>query len=754
MPDRRTVLKGALAAGVLTALPSVTGLPRLGGLLPEAAADTTPPWLNPRLDPSVRAAALLKASTLDQKLRWLNELAANTPTETSFNSALGSGTITYPAQVSGTPLMADTDGPFGLRGPTGVTSFPAPIAQAASFDLSTSYRKGQAVAAEGTGKQLNVVLAPGISSARTPLHGRNSEFFSEDQVLSGLMAAANIRGLQEGTDTPVVSVLKHWVGNEQETDRQLSNSIIDDRTLHEIYTLPFEIAIKTCAPAALMGAYNQVNGTYCCENPELLTEILRTEIRFHGWVVTDYAATHSLTANPPSLVAGLDQELNAPRFWTPDGFHAALAAGTITEADIDRAAYRVVHATIAVGLFDHLLPVTATATVSTPDHQAIALDLAIKGSVLLKNTPGTLPLTGSKQKIAVIGPTASATPTEGISAQTVTSASFFGSPFVNCPNPAAALDAITTRAAESGSAVTFDNGGDPASAATTAAAADVAIVFGYYIEGEFADRSNLHLDGGGDALIEAVAAANPNTIVVLQTGGPVVMPWLDNVRAIMQNWYGGVNHGPAIAKLLFGDVNFSGKLPQTFPKSEADLPTAGSPSQFPGIFSDGSTTRPPGSAEIRQVHFSEGLKVGYRWYASQGIQPLFPFGFGLSYAAYSYSNLVVTSTGREMYLRFRLTNTSQVSGTETPQVYIELPAPIGEPSKRLAAWTQVTLRPGETRGVEIVLTADVISDQHLLDYWDGGRRQWATAPGTYTVHVGSSLNTELQASFHLGGWRS
>jgi beta-glucosidase len=530
-------------------------------------------------------------------------------------------------------------------------------------------------------------------------------------------------------------VMKHYVANEQETDRQTSSSNVDQRTLREIYTLPFEVAIKKGHPGGVMCSYNQVNGSYACENATTLRRILKEEIGFDGWVVTDFGARHSLTATPPSLVAGLDQELNRWRFWTPDLLKAALAAGTISEADIDDAAFRIVRAHIRAGLFDVALPAAPEAVVTSPEHQAIAREVAEKGAVLLKNDRA-LPLAGKARKIAVIGPTASNTPTDGISAA---SACAHTAPAVPC-TPIAPLDSITARVAASGGTVTFNDGSDPAAAAATAAAADVAIVFGYYREGEFADRPSLSLDGNGDALISAVAAANRNTIVVLQTGGPVLMPWLSSVKGVLEVWYAGEQMGPAIAALLWGDVNPSGRLTHSFPRSEADLPTAGSPRQYPGVFADGSTTRPPGSTEIRQVDYLEGLKVGYRWYDAERIKPLFPFGYGLSYTKFDYGRLHIDRpllrAGRSLRASFRVTNTGSRTGTEVAQVYLSLPGWTGEPPKRLVGWERVTLAPGRSRTVEVEIDPD--SPDHPFSYWSPRRERWRIPTGIYKVSVGKS----------------
>ena len=544
------------------------------------------PWMNTSQTADVRARELMSAMTLQQKMRWLDEQAANNPGQTTF------GTVTYPAQVPCTPTMAYADGPWEVTGVSGITTgFPVPIAETASWDTAESYLKGQAMGDEAFNEDRSGILGPGIDLARTPYGGRNAEFMGEDPLLAGTMAAQDIKGIQQGNPAePVEAVLKHFVENDQELDRQLSSSNVDDRTLHEEEGRAFEIAITQSQPAGVMCSYNQVNSVYACENPNTLTDYLKNQIGFRGFVVSDFGAVHSTA---PSLNAGLDQELNRPNFYSPTNLQAALTAGTITEAQIDEAAYRVARAAIAVGLFDHPMPATPAANASTAAHLALARQMAEEGSVLLKNDGSALPLTGKGLKIAVIGPTASATATNGVSAKTVCTS--IGEPSAACSNNpgfVAPLDAITSRATQDGNTVTFDNGSSLTSAAATASAADVSIVFGYYTEGEGADRTSINLDNGGDALISAVSAANPNTIVVLETGSAVLMPWLSQVKSVLEAWYPGVQQGPALAALLFGDADPSGHLPVTFPQSTADLPTAGSAAQYPGVFANGSTVRP------------------------------------------------------------------------------------------------------------------------------------------------------------------
>jgi beta-glucosidase len=702
------------AVSILTLVAAGAGTPA-SAMADSAGYPAGCPWMDTHKTADQRANLLLHHSTLEQKLRWLDEQAANSPAQTTF------GGVTYPVQVPCTPTVVYTDGPDYVRGSSGVTVFPAQLALAASWSDQLAFAKGKAQADEAFRAGKNVILGPGLSSSRTPLAGRTPEYLGEDPLLSGSLAAADINGIQRGNpDEPVMAVVKHYVANEQELDRQTSSSNIDGRTLREVYNQPFAIALSKSAPGGIMCSYNQVNGAYACESP-VLNNLLKGDTGFDGYVTSDFGAVHS---TGPSLTNGLDQELNRPKFYTPATIAAALDAGQVSAAQIDAAAFRVVRAYFKTGLFDHPLPATPTGT----HHPAVAQAIAEQGSVLLKNDGAILPLTGRKT-IAVIGPTASDTPTAGVSAGTVcaegpgTSAA--------CPNAVAPLDAITARAAK----VTYDNGSDPATAASVARGADVAVVFGYARQGEFADRSTLALDGNGDALIAAVAAANPNTIVVLETGTATTMPWLANVKGVVEAWYPGDQQGTALVRLLYGDTDFTGRLPMTFPKSLADTPTS-TPAQYPGVVAAGST--------IRQVSYSEGLKVGYKWYDAQNIEPLFPFGFGLSYTTFGYANLKVVAQKKKVTVSFDVRNTGSRAGTATPQVYLTLPATTGEPGRRLVGYDQLTLRPGRSARVQI--TVDAAS----LDFWNTATHAWQIAPGGYAVQAGaSSRDLPLTGSFAI-----
>jgi beta-glucosidase len=740
--------------GIATAVALVG--PALVALAPAAPAVAavdcpTVAWMDRTKTPEQRAAALLAASTQHQKYRWLVEQPANSPQQTEW-----SGGVVYPVQVDCTPTVIYTDGPEGVRANSGVTTFPSQIALAATWSTRLAQAKGTAMGDESFDQRRNGILAPGLGSGRTPLAGRTPEYFGEDPVLSGLLGAAQVNGIQNPTgNRAVMAELKHYVANEQELDRQTSSSNVSERALREIYELPYEIALSASSPANIMCSYNQLIGTYACEH-DRLTSVLKKDFGLKGYVVSDFGAVHS-TAK--ALMSGLDQELNRPIWFTPEKLDAALAAGEITQARIDEAAKRVVTAYVRSGLFDHPMA-EAVKDGSTDAHKALARTIAEQGTVLLKNDRSTLPLAARKGlKVALFGPTASATATNGVSATTICSLylPFDGGrntmPCEDLVSPEAGIRAVVEAA---GGSVTWNPGTDTAAAKADAAKADVAIVFGYQRMGEFSDLTDLSLHNNGDALVTAVAGAARKTVVVLQTGSAVEMPWLKQVGAVVETWYPGEQMGTALANILFGKVNPSGKLTMTFPKTLADVPT-NTAQQYPGVFADGSTTRPTGSTEIRQVNYTEELKVGYRWYASRGIDPLFEFGHGLSYTTYRYSNLKVTPLinargSREVRIRFQVTNTGKVTGTETAQAYVTLPAKAKEPAKRLLAWEKVTLKPGQRKTVEITLTAKELADQHLLQYFDSGAGAWKTAKGIHKVTVGGSYDTSLTDYSLVWNW--
>jgi beta-glucosidase len=690
-PRRRSAV--ALAAAL-----ALTGL---GALLPARAAPEAHarqagahPWSDASLGPGRRADLLLAAMTPDEKVSMLHG-AAGSPVP-----AVG---YIAPIPRLGVPGITMTDGPAGVRNGQKATEMPAPVAQSASFDPAVARSYGAVVGGDARALGQDQLFGPGMNIARVPTNGRTFEYLGEDPYLAGTIAGANVRGVQS---KGVVATVKHFLANNQETDRTTVSANVDDRTLHEIYGKAFGLAVRQGRPGSVMCAYNRIGGVHSCSNAATLTTMLRRQMGFDGYVVSDYPATHATT----DLAAGLDVELPSAVHVTPAKVSAALADGRLTQADVDQRVREVLTVLFRFGFFDR--DTTATSPIDEASDNAVARSVEERGAVLLKNDDGVLPLPETTSGIAVIGTTAAKSAQGG------------GSSKVNPLSVDNALDAITAR--EGGSArVTYDDGGDPASAAAAAKSAQVALVFVHDTESEGGDRANLSLPSGQDALISAVAAANRHTVVVLETGGPVLMPWLDQVSGVLEAWYPGARGGAAIARLLWGDVAPSGRLPQTFPAHEGDIP-ASTPRQYPGV--NGRAT------------YSEGLDVGYRWYDTTGTEPLFPFGYGLSYTSFAYSDLTVArrsgTSADPVRVSFTVTNTGRRAGSEAAQVYIGKPhTPADGPPRELAAYKKVTLAPGQSR--RVTLTVDPLQ----LAHWDSDARAFTVPDGPYSVAVGPSSRT-------------
>lgn len=753
---------------------AITGLAGLGGVAPaQAAPDLTAcPWMDTTKTPDQRAELLLDASTPGQIMRWLDEQSSGTPGQTVWGPGMmGGNGATYEPALDCTPTVVYTDGPDVVRH-AGATLYPAPIALASSWDTQLSYDKGAAFGQESYEMGYNGIWAPGVNSVRTVLGGRTPEYLGEDSLLSGLMAGYELQGMNTN---PIVTGLKHYVANEQEFDRQTSSSNVSDRALHEVYSLPFEIAIDQGNPQGVMCSYNQVNGAYACENP-ILNSILKGDIGFDGFVVSDFGAVHSTV---PSLTSGLDLELNAPNYYSPENLQTALDAGLITSQQIRDAAYRVVKGYFEAGVFDTPLPATPSTDVSTAAHKAIAKQMAEEGSVLLKNDGATLPLTaGTGLKVAVIGGVAG-TQTDwtdrGYQLVQKTIQGPFGPPQTvmalpfstatdacsesgtDCSAMVSPLASITAQVEAAGGTVTYAPGDDLAEATAVAQAADIAIVFGYLPMGEGSDAASLSLSDNGDAVIAAVAQAAPKTVAVLETGSATDMPWLSSVDSVIEAWYPGEQAGPALTSLLFGQTNFSGKLPLTFPTALAQSPTS-TVQQYPGT-TDGTTACVDGgffggSGPICQVDYSEDLAVGYKWYDQENVTPLFEFGYGLSYTNFGYSNLSLSvqpdyaAGTATITASFDVTNTGSVAGAAIPQVYLTLPASSNTPGKRLVGFDRIDLAPGQTQHVSQVI--DSTSSDHPLSVWDTAAGAWRLVTGGYGLAVGdSSRILPLSASFDL-----
>ncbi|MFD4976157.1 glycoside hydrolase family 3 C-terminal domain-containing protein, partial [Streptomyces sp. NPDC058424] len=817
----------------------------LGALTPSNASassgeDTSCPWVGSPVSPDERAQAVLSRMTVDEKVATLG-----------LNGSPDGYQNYFPAIPRlCVPRLILQDGPAGVgQDFTGVTQLPAPISVAATWDRSVATDYGTVLGRESWGKGIHVAQGPMLNIARVPQGGRDFETYGEDPYLTGQLGVANIAGIQ---GQGVMANGKHYFANNQETDRQSINEHIDERTQREIYLPQFEAAVKDGNVASMMCAFNQINGEYSCQNSRILTDILKGEWGFKGFVRSDWGAAHS---TPDAYNAGMD--LAKPG---RADLRAAVDKGLIPMSRIDDGVLRVLRVMFEYGLFERQPTGTKDSVVTTPEHAAIARDVSAQGTVLLKNSAGVLPLDNTGiGSIAVLGNNAAddvysggdgsaavvspyvVSPLQGItdrvgksvtinhpagqpngggglppvSSEYLTPPSgeghgleagyynnknltgkpvltrvdpdidfnWAGSPGAGVPannfsvrwtgtlTPPKTGTYTFSLLSEDGSRLYIDgklvidnwdarnhpdakwgtvdlvagrnysikvehfNGtsegkahlgwGDLAQMRLDAAAAakesDVAVVVANDRRTEGRDRPNLQLPFEQDKLIEAVAAANPNTIVVLNTGGPVLMPWADKVAGIVEAWYPGQEDGNALAAVLFGDVNPSGKLPMTFPKKESQTPVS-SPERWPGVNG--------------QAYYSEGLQVGYRWYDAQGVEPLFPFGHGLSYTSFKVDHLVATpkqlSADGRLTVRADVTNTGKRSGAEVVQLYVGMPAGVGEPPKQLKGFQKVSLKPGQSKQVTFTLTP------RDLSYWDTKAHGWVMAAGDYTVMAGTS----------------
>jgi len=655
------------------------------------------PWLATSQQLEQRVDELLAQMTLAEKATLLEEATAPE----------GDHAVGYVAGVPrlGIPGMSLSDGPAGVRDKQPATALPAPVSLAATFDRDDAHAFGSLIGKEAKARGYQVLYGPMVNIVRIAAGGRNFETLGEDPYLSGELASGEIGGIQE---QGVAAQVKHLVGNDQENQRESSSSTIDERTLHEIYLAPFETALRDGRSWSAMCAYNQVNGSWSCENVPLLRDVLRDQWGWAGVVGSDYPATHSTV---DALLAGEDQEFDSD-FFSTDKIAAAVQDGRLAGSVVDDHARRVLRLMFRTGLFDGAKPQPADPAAGA----AQARTLGARGTVLLKNDTGLLPLTQSTvSSIAVIGGQADKASTGGGGSSAVT------------PYPEYTVDPVQGLRNAGVAKVTFTpgSGGSRAidEAVAAAKAADVAVVVADDVEAEDGDRPSIALPGDQDSLISAVTAANPATVVVLRTGAPVTMPWLDSVHALLETWYPGEQDGNALADVLFGAVNPSARLPVTFPTSSSDTPMQ-SRAQYPGTTKGGFTT----------YAYSEGLKVGYRWYDETGTAPLFPFGYGLSYTSFDYSGLTVAApdAAGNVQVDFTVTNTGSRAGDDVPQVYVGYPAEAGEPPHQLRGFTRVSLAPGASQQVSVAL------DQAAFRQWDPATHQFRVAGGQYPVLVGRS----------------
>jgi beta-glucosidase len=707
------------------------------------------PWSNPSLSPDERAAMVVKDMTIDEKITLLHGtgmagLSLMSPLAIHSNG--GAGYVPGIPRL-GIPAIQMSDAAYGVRssGENGrySTALPADVAGAASWDLEAAYEYGALIGRELRAQGYNMTLGGGINLTREPRNGRTFEYLGEDPVLAGKMVGAVMKGLQA---QHVIGDIKHYALNDQESGRNAVNVNIDRRAARESDLLAFEIGLQESDVAAVMCSYNRFNGDYACENKYLLTDLLKKDWNFKGFVVSDWGGTHSLEK---ASAAGLDHEEPGEIFYG-DEFKKAVESGKVPATELDDHVQRILRSMFATGVVDNP---PQKSVVDVVGGLEIAQRIAEQSTVLLKNANAQLPLDASKiRSIAVIGPHADVGMISGGGSAQVDPP---GGNAILPPGkgntwwqehiwfPTSPLRAIRARAP--GATVQFDSGADPAAAAALAKTADVAIIFAHAWESEGMDLDSLSLPDKQDELIATVAVANPHTVVVLETGTAVTMPWADQVSGILEAWFAGSRGAEAVANILFGDVNPSAKLPMTFPRSEADLPhpTVVKPPKVTIDADRQGWKRIAAGLPVFQVTYDEGVKVGYKWYDAENKPVLFPFGYGLSYTTYSYSNLKV-APGKNLHVTFTVTNIGTRAGAEVAEVYASLPAAAAEPPKRLVGWSKVKLNAGESKELAI----DV--DPKYLSIFDVEKDAWQLVPGDYGFMVGgSSQDLPLKQSVSL-----
>jgi beta-glucosidase len=710
----------------------------------------TGPWMNASFSPDARADLVLKELTLDEKIALLHGVGMPTDEAVTPENAASNRGVGYVVGVPrlGIPGIDMSDAAYGVRS-SGIngrysTALPANVAAAASWDVDAAYEYGALIGRELRAQGFNMSLGGGVNITRDPRNGRTFEYLGEDPILAGTLVARLIQGTQS---EQVIGDIKHYALNDQESGRNSVNINISKRAARETDLLAFEIGVKEGHPAAVMCSYNRVNGDFACENKYLLTDVLKKEWKFPGFVVSDWGGTHS---TEKASAAGLDNE-EPGNFFYGQRYKDAVEAGRISQTELDEHVHRILRTMFESGVIDHP---RQRSVVDPFAGFETARKIEEGGIVLLKNEKSTLPLNPAKlRSIAVIGShsdvgmisgggSAQVDPIGGNAIKPAGQGATHWQEEIWFPT--SPLKAIQARAPKA--TVKYDPGTDPASAAVLAKSSDVAIVFAYMWASEGMDLKSLTLPHNQDDVIAAVAAANPHTIVVLETGNPVTMPWANAPAAILEAWFGGSDGANAVGNVLFGSVNPSGKLPNTFPKSESDLPhpTLTLPPPESQHFSG------PVSPEQRgaglppfQVTYDEGVKVGYKWYDAEKKAVLFPFGFGLSYTTYKYSGLQVTP-GEKVKVTFTLANTGSREGSEIAEVYAALPPAAEEPPKRLVGFTKVKLNPGEKKPVTIEI------DPRYLSIFDEAKDNWSLVPGDYTIMVGgSSQDLPLKATVNL-----
>jgi beta-glucosidase len=739
----RSLKSFSRAASALALVVAFAAAPYLLAQFPGMAKPKHYAWSDANLSPDVRADMVLKELTLDEKISILHGGGMSFDSTVPSESNGGAG---YSVGISrlGIPSIQMADSAYGVtqgaKSGRYSTVLPNDLAAASSWDPQSAYEYGALIGRELRNQGYTMSLGGGVNLTREPRNGRTFEYQGEDPLLAGTMDGNFAKGVQT---SHIIGDLKHYAINDQESGRNSVNANIDKRSMRETDLRAFEIALRISDAQGVMCSYNRVNGDFACENSYLLTDVLKKAFKFKGFVLSDWGGTHSTVQ---ASHAGLDQEQPGQTYYGAQ-LKKAVESGEVSQEELNEHVHRILRAIFAVGLFDH--PIER----KVPDVEggyAIAQRIAEKSIVLLKNERHVLPLAANLRNVVLIGGHADVGVLSGGGSAQVDAPggsvvppapgqeTFIGPSNASTWMPSSPLRTLTAKLPST--KVSYLSGDDLAAAAAAAKQADVAIVFGYQGESEGSDLETLSLTPEQNKLIETVAAANMKTIVVLETGSPATMPWIDKVAGVVEAWYPGIRGAEALVNLLTGEVNPSGKLAITFPKSDADLP-------HPTI------VKPPAEQQMKmptsaddmnammdamskpqpafQTYYDEKLLVGYKWYDAKKKPVLFPFGFGLSYTSYAYSGLTVKS-GDGLTVSFTVKNTGARAGTEIAQVYASLPDSAGEPPKRLIGWARVELKAGESKQVTVPV------EQDRLTIFDEAIDGWKLIPGSYNVMAGSS----------------
>jgi beta-glucosidase len=701
-------------------------------------SETTSAWQDTSLSPSERAKKLVEAMTLEQKIAQLHGAMETIDIYAITAQAAESGADMdqLAAQIRverhvraidelGIPRFRITNGPVGVGMGDGTpsppaTSLPMTNGLAAGFDPDLAHAYGDIIGSETATLGQHVLEGPGVCLHRTAIAGRNFEYFSEDPYLTGVMGVAVTKAIQAHD---VIAMAKHYVVNDQEYERFRTSVEVDEHVLRELYLLPFEMLVKDAEIAAIMSSYNRVRGVYATEYRYTLTDILRTEWGFDGYVQSDFWSCRSAA---PSLNAGMDHEMPDAKWLNETNVNAALQDTSLEIATVDRALVRRYTQMFRFGQFERSYQ---PGEIDAQAHGAVSRTIGSQLAVLLKNDGGLLPLDPGAGSIVIIGQSKfvdDACLGGGGSSKVI--------PLYTVPPLTGMQDVLR----DLGSSATVtkmtvtDDLSNLEEAKNAAKQADVVVLMAGLVATEGADQPDANMLNDQNRMLDELLGINPTTVVVLKDSNPVLMPWINKAPAVLETWNQGAEDGHVVADLLFGVVNPSGKVPTSYPRSEADTLYAGKPERYPGIDE---------GAGYPVIRYSEGLQIGYRWFQAQGIQPLFGFGFGLSYTTFDIADVSVDApdgANAPVTVTGSVTNTGPVAGAEVVQVYLGVPVE-GQPPKRLVGFQKVFVEPDESKPVTI--TIGPAATNHPFGVWDDCTQGFVTRPGEYIVYVGNSADS-------------